>query len=172
MSFLALWRSVSRVIGTWPIIRESATYAMRIIDEWQSFIHTHFQTDGQQLPSERVREIEHALVPTLRKLGIVFGFHLEREAHDPGIRVVLECRPAERELAVIRRTLGDTLKKIPRRPRPTLIRFAKDAQQPHASAGGTPRDPNTGSTQSRAGEFVLPGGRPLRNKPPKGGTSG
>ncbi len=110
------------------------TCSMRIIDEWQSFIHTHFQTDGQQLPSERVREIEQALLPTLRRLGIVFGFHLERGPHDPGIRVVLECRPAERELEVIRRTLRDTLRPIPRRPRPTVIRFASEEQQRSAGA--------------------------------------
>lgn len=102
---------------------------MRILDEWQSFIHTHFQTDGQQLPTERVREIEQALLPILRQLGIVFGFHLEREPHDPGIRLVLECRPAEAELEVIRRTLVKTLKPIPRRPRPTVVRVAKEETQ-------------------------------------------
>jgi hypothetical protein len=99
---------------------------MRIVDEWQSFIHTHFQTDGQQLPSERVREIEQALLPLLRGLGIVFGFHLEREPRDPGIRIVLECRPAEAELKVIRSALEKTLRPIPRRPRPTVVRLAED----------------------------------------------
>ncbi|MCX8071438.1 MAG: hypothetical protein N3C12_03145 [Candidatus Binatia bacterium] len=100
---------------------------MRVIDEWQSFIHTHFQTDGEQLPTERVREIERVLLPTLRRLGIVFGFHFERGPKDPGIRIVLECRPGEKELRVIRQTLVDTLRPIPRRPRPTVVRFASES---------------------------------------------
>ena len=99
---------------------------MRILDEWETFIHTHFQTDGEQLPSERVREIERALVPTLRELGIVYGFHLERSPSDPGIRVVVECRPGKRELQIIRQKLADTLRPIPRRPRPTIVRFASE----------------------------------------------
>lgn len=102
---------------------------MRIIEEWQSFVHTHFQTDGQQLAAESMRALEAALLPTLRTLGIVYGFHLERSHHDPGIRVVLECRPAERELAVIRRKLAATLRPIPRRPRPTVVRFASEEEE-------------------------------------------
>lgn len=97
---------------------------MRILEEWQTFIHTHFQTDGQQLPTERVREIEQAALPLLRRLGIVFGIHLEREPGDPGIRIVLECRPSEENLEVIRRTLADTLRRIPRRPPVTVVRHA------------------------------------------------
>ncbi|GIW42926.1 MAG: hypothetical protein KatS3mg077_0208 [Candidatus Binatia bacterium] len=105
---------------------------MRIIDEWQTFIHTHFQTDGLQLPAERIRDIEQVVSPLLRSLGIVYGFHFEREPNDPGIRIVLECRPAQKELDVIRKALAETLRPIPRRPRPTVIRYANsDDTSPH-----------------------------------------
>src|SRR5258706_7233209 len=76
---------------------------MKILRVYESWIHTHFVTDGQRLPTDRVREIERGITPTLRELGIVFGIHLEREHSDPGIRVVLECRPNQRELTLIRR---------------------------------------------------------------------
>ncbi|GIW41564.1 MAG: hypothetical protein KatS3mg076_2141 [Candidatus Binatia bacterium] len=119
---------------------------MRILEEWQSFVHTHFQTDGQQLPTERVREIERAVLPVLRRLGIVFGIHLEREPRDPGIRIVLECRPLESDLDVIRKTLRETLRPIPVRPRPTVVRtIAPETTKP----GGTPAAPS-GSERTAA----------------------
>jgi len=109
---------------------------VRIVAEWQTFIHTHFQTDGQQLPTERVREIEKAVLPVLRGLGIVFGIHLEREPYDPGIRIVLECRPLDRDLDVIRRTLAETLRRIPRRPAPIVVRGVGDERAPREESHG------------------------------------
>jgi hypothetical protein len=67
-----------------------------------------------------VREIERGITPLLREPGIVFGIHLERERSDPGIRIVLECRPAERDIAVTRRRVAEILAPIPKRPPPTV----------------------------------------------------
>lgn len=97
---------------------------MKILRVYESWIHTHFVTDGQQLPTDRVREIERGITPTLRELGIVFGIHLERERSDPGIRVVLECRPNERELKLIKRRLTEVIAPIPRRPPTTTVHVA------------------------------------------------
>ena len=107
---------------------------MKILRVYESWIHTHFVTDGQQLPTERVREIERGTAPLLRTLGIVFGIHLERERSDPGIRVVLECRPRERELAQIRRRLGEVIAQIPRRPPTTVAHSAEPAAPTSARA--------------------------------------
>ena len=93
---------------------------------------THFVTDGQQLPTERVREIERGITPTLRDLGIVFGIHLERERSDPGIRIVLECRPNDREMKLIERRLTEIIAAIPRRP-PTTTTHAANAPTPSQS---------------------------------------
>jgi hypothetical protein len=95
---------------------------MKITDVYESWIHTHFVTDGQKLPTERVREIERGLAPLLRELGIVFGIHFERERFDPGIRLVLECRPSQPELARIRHRLTEILGPIPVRPPVTVAR--------------------------------------------------
>ena len=99
---------------------------MKILRVYESWIHTHFVTDGQQLPSERVREIERGFTPALRELGIVFGIHLERERADPGIRIVLECRPGDRELTQLRRRLVEILAPIPRRPPTTTAHIATE----------------------------------------------
>lgn len=95
---------------------------MKITEVYESWIHTHFVTDGQRLPTERVREIERGITPLLRELGIVFGVHLARERTDPGIRIVLECRPSAPELARIRQRLAAVVQPIPRRPPVTVAR--------------------------------------------------
>lgn len=143
---------------------------MRIVDEWQTFIHTHFQTDGLQLSSDRVREIEQALLPLLRNLGIVYGIHLEREPNDPGIRIVLECRPAEKELSLIRNTLMETLRPIPRRPRPTNIRYASDegtslATPPNHDSANEVSSPPQRTTRVRE-ETPTSAGDPAGGGPP------
>lgn len=104
---------------------------MTILRVYESWIHTHFVTDGQRLPSDRVREIERGITPALRELGIVFGIHLERERSDPGIRVVLECRPNERDMTLIRRRLAEIIASIPRRP-PTTVAHVADPETPSA----------------------------------------
>jgi hypothetical protein len=104
---------------------------MKILRVYESWIHTHFVTDGQRLPTGRVREIERGVTPTLRELGIVFGIHLERERSDPGIRIVLECRPNDREMTLIRRRLTEIIAPIPRRPPITVARVA-DPETPAA----------------------------------------
>jgi len=104
---------------------------VKILRVYESWIHTHFVTDGQQLPSPRVREIERGVTPLLRQLGIVFGIHLERERSDPGIRVVLECRPSAAELAQVRSRLGEVIAAIPRRPPTTVARVAEPAPAAH-----------------------------------------
>lgn len=109
---------------------------MRILRVFENWIHTHFITDADQLPTERVREIERGIVPLLRELGIVYGIHLEREPSDPGIRIVLECRPAEAEREKIQRRLAEVVAPIPRRPPATTVRIERGDP-----SGPTPRPP-------------------------------
>jgi hypothetical protein len=93
---------------------------MRILDRWESLVFTHFVTDGQRLPAHRVEAIEDAFVPRLRARGIVVGVHLEHERTDPGIRLVLECRPAREDLDALERELARILEPIPARPAVTV----------------------------------------------------
>lgn len=108
---------------------------MKILEIQESWIHTHFLTDAERLASASVRAIERGIAPVLRSLGIVFGVHLERDPRDPGIRVVLECRPGPRELAKIRSRLEELLAPIPQRPPITRLHFGA---QPQAAPGDFP----------------------------------
>lgn len=101
---------------------------MRVLEQYESWIHTHFVTDGEQLPVDRMREIESGLAGTLAQLGIVFGIHFEHALKDLGIRVVLECRPLGEDMRVIRRKLEGVLEPIPRRP-PVTVTVVVDAQR-------------------------------------------
>ena len=92
------------------------TAAMRVIEQRRTFVHTHFVTDGERLPSDRVREIERGVLPVLRALGIVFGIHLAPPTPPGGIEIVLECIPAEPEMRRIEQTLTRVLAPIPVRP--------------------------------------------------------
>jgi len=80
--------------------------AMRVIEQRRTFVHTHFVTDGERLPRDRVREIERGVLPALRELGIVFGIHLAPPTPPGGIEVVVECIPAEPEIRRIKQTLA------------------------------------------------------------------
>ncbi|MGD9762289.1 MAG: hypothetical protein AB7V27_01050 [Candidatus Binatia bacterium] len=113
---------------------------MKIIGVYANWIHTHFVTDGQQLPTARVREIERGVHPVLRELGIVFGIHLEREKSDPGIRIVLECRPCEPELDRIRARLAEVVKPIPTRPPTTIAHTEHSQPEPAATRSRRPSD--------------------------------
>src|SRR5262245_54694151 len=62
-----------------PIRLNPRNPCLKILRVYESWIHIHFVTDGQQLPTERVREIERSITSTLREFGILFGIHLERE---------------------------------------------------------------------------------------------
>ena len=110
---------------------------MRILERRYTFIHTHFVTDGQRLPGERVREIERGIVPVLRRLGIVVGVHLAPPAPPGGIEVVLECIPAARELQRIAEALGALLEPIPRRPPVTSVTHVDEATRSSRVGGGT-----------------------------------
>jgi hypothetical protein len=92
---------------------------MKIIERWEDLVHTHFVTDAVRLPSERTRQIERAISPVLRTMGILFGIHFAHARRDRGIRIVLECQPKGKELEHVQRELARIIEPIPIRP-PTV----------------------------------------------------
>ncbi|HVW26845.1 MAG TPA: hypothetical protein VHC69_15860 [Polyangiaceae bacterium] len=92
---------------------------MKIVDRWEDLVHTHFVTDAVRLPTERLREIERAFIPELRRSGIVVGIHFARSREDPGVRIVLECQPGRESTARLETQLARIVAPIPARP-PTV----------------------------------------------------
>ena len=89
---------------------------MRIVGRWKDLVHTHFVTDGERLGAEHTRHIERTFGAVLRQRGIVFPIHFARARRESTIRVVLECQPAQDELAHLEQELARIIEPIPARP--------------------------------------------------------
>ena len=87
-----------------------------VIEQYETFVHTHFVTDIQRLRDPDREKIVEELRQVLLQLRIVYGVQFAKEPEDPGVRVVLECRPGKDDMAVIRERLEAVLATIGRRP--------------------------------------------------------
>jgi hypothetical protein len=88
----------------------------QVVEQYESFVHTHFVTDIERLRDDDRRTIEDEMRAELARFRIVFGIHFAKDPDDPGVRIVLECRPSRDELSAIRARLERTLAQIRRRP--------------------------------------------------------
>lgn len=107
---------------------------MKILGREKVWIHTHFLTDCVRLSAQRMRDIEKALLPTLRQLGIVFGIHFTQLRDERTCRIVLECLPFAATLDRIQQHLQEVVRDIPARPATTKV---------------TPEEPRLASTPPR-----------------------
>jgi len=96
---------------------------VKILRREQSWIHTHFITDCVYLPADRAKEIRRAMAPVLEADHIVFGLHFEAPRDEPGLSIVLECRPLPEALARIEAELARIVAAIPARPRQTKVKI-------------------------------------------------
>jgi hypothetical protein len=90
---------------------------MNILERRHTWLHTHFLTDCERLPTHRMREIETQVIPVLRNLGIVYDIHFNAHRDDPGVRIILECIPLPNTLELIELELKRIVQPIPAKPR-------------------------------------------------------
>jgi hypothetical protein len=101
---------------------------MKILERRHTWLHTHFLTDCERLPTHRMREIEEQIIPVLRRLGIVYDIHFDAHRDDPGVRIVLECIPLPNTLELIQIELARIVLPIPSRPRDLhIVTFERPA---------------------------------------------
>ena len=113
---------------------------MKILEQRHTWLHTHFLTDCERLPTHRMREIESQMIPVLRNLGIVYGIHFD--AHR------LECIPLPNTLELIQLELKRIVQLIPAKPREMhIVTFDRPATG--GDTGETP--PGSGSVTPDAG---------------------
>lgn len=94
---------------------------MKILGREELWIHTHFLTDCTRLSSLRMRDIEKAMLPFLRQLGIIYDVHVTQLRDEHTCRVVLECIPFAETLDRIQQKLQDVVREIPSRPPPIKV---------------------------------------------------
>ena len=97
---------------------------MKILGREELWIHTHFLTDCTRLSAARMREVVTAMLPSLRELGIVYGLHFTQVEDERTCRIVLECIPFAKTLALIQQQLQEVVREIPARP--AVIKTVRD----------------------------------------------
>ena len=68
---------------------------MKVIDERETWIHTHFVVDSFFISPKEQRIILMQAEPEIRQLGIQYGLHYEKMPDEQYSRIVLECIPLE-----------------------------------------------------------------------------
>lgn len=89
---------------------------MRVVEQRESSVHTHYLTDGERLTEEAVRAIELAVGGLLVELRIVFPLRVLPERAGGRVELVLGCRPVGEEARRIRALLDELLAPLPLRP--------------------------------------------------------
>ena len=108
---------------------------MKIVRRRESWVHTHFITDGERLATRDRKRIEKEIVPLLRQLRIVYGVHFREPEKDEGIHIVLECIPQEDHLEAIEALLRKVIEPIPKRPAAVQMALPRQLLK-GAAAGG------------------------------------
>ena len=104
---------------------------MKILGREELWIHTHFLTDCTRLSSQRMRDIEKAVLPFLRQLGIVYSVHFTQLRDERTCRVVLECIPFSETLDRIQQKLQNVVQEIPSRPPTTTVAVEESPRTLH-----------------------------------------
>ena len=115
----------SRNVGSNPTL----SAIMKIKEIRETWIHTHFLTDGERLSVYETKRIKREMEDFLRKLGIVFGIHFRHFPSEKGIRIVLECRPFPEVLEKIKKKLSQLLEPIPSSQYETKVKVRDECKE-------------------------------------------
>lgn len=97
---------------------------MKIARRTETWIHTHFVTEGSLLTADHRQQIKNEIESLLRRKSIVLGIHFEEARDDQGLCIVLECIPLPETMERIQAHGEKTIEDIPdRRPTPRRVRF-------------------------------------------------
>ena len=88
---------------------------MKIIDETEAWIHTHFFVDSALVTPQEQKLISMRVEPELRQMGIQYGLRYEKPVNPDRSLIVLECIPFERTREVIKDLINETIKDFPSR---------------------------------------------------------
>ena len=86
---------------------------MKIVEEREAWIHTHFILDSFYITDQERRQISISVEPELMHLGLQYGllYHIAPSKHRAVI--VLECIPFDSVKAVIKALIDDVIKDFP-----------------------------------------------------------
>ena len=88
---------------------------MKIIDEREAWIHTHFFVDSALVALQEQRIISMRVEPELRQMGIQYGLRYEKPLNPEQSLIVLECIPFGKTREAIKDLINETIKDFPSR---------------------------------------------------------
>ena len=88
---------------------------MKIVDEREAWIHTHFFVDSALVTLQEQKLISMRVEPELRQMGIQYGLHYDKPVNPEHSLIVLECIPFENTREVIKDLINETIKDFPSR---------------------------------------------------------
>ena len=110
---------------------------MKIIDEKEAWIHTHFFVDSALVTTKEQKLISMRVEPELRQMGIQYGLHYVKPVNPEQSLIVLECIPFENTREVIKDLINETIKDFPSRsanpPRNVVTKITVEGTDPAQS---------------------------------------
>ena len=86
---------------------------MKIVEEREAWIHTHFILDSFYVTDQERREIAINVEPELIQLGLQYGLRYEIVPSKHRAIIVLECIPFDSVKAIIRKLIDDVIQDFP-----------------------------------------------------------
>ncbi len=86
---------------------------MKIVEEREAWIHTHFILDSFFITDQERRQISISVEPELMQLGLQYGLTYDIAPSKHRAIIVLECIPFDSVKAVIKQLIDDVIKDFP-----------------------------------------------------------
>ena len=86
---------------------------MKIVEEREAWIHTHFIVDSFYITEQERRQITISVEPELMQLGLQYGLTFNIATSKHRAIVVLECIPFDPVKAVVKKLINDVIEDFP-----------------------------------------------------------
>ena len=86
---------------------------MKIVEEREAWIHTHFILDSFYITDQERQQISISVEPELMQLGIQYGLTYNIAPSKHRAIIVLECIPFDSVKAVIKQLINDVIEDFP-----------------------------------------------------------
>ena len=86
---------------------------MKIVEEKEAWIHTHFIVDSFYITEQECRQISISVEPELMQLGLQYGLTYNIAPSKHRAIIVLECIPFDSVKVIVKKLINDAIKDFP-----------------------------------------------------------
>ena len=88
---------------------------MKIVEEKEAWIHTHFIVDSFYITPQECRQISLSVEPELMQLGLQYGLNYNIAPSKHRAIIVLECIPFDSVKAIVKKLIDNVIENFPAR---------------------------------------------------------